>query len=83
LRPTNGDDHVPLTPSCSPEIEFRHVTTTERRAVAVGTTSHTRPDVDGLVPGRAPGARPTTPPVDIVEEWGVQSFPASDPPPNW
>ena len=22
-------------------------------------------------------------PADIVEEWGIQSFPASDPPANW
>jgi hypothetical protein len=23
------------------------------------------------------------PPWDVVDEWGVQSFPASDPPSNW
>jgi hypothetical protein len=23
------------------------------------------------------------PPADIVDEWGIQSFPASDPPANW
>ena len=33
---------------------------------------------------RGVGDRPTAHlRTDIVEEWGVQSFPASDPPSNW
>jgi hypothetical protein len=28
--------------------------------------------------------RPATPPpVDIIDQWGMDSFPASDPPANW
>jgi hypothetical protein len=37
-----------------------------------------------VVPARATaGAGQRRRPVDIVEEWGMQSFPASDPPANW
>ncbi|WP_369255185.1 hypothetical protein [Geodermatophilus amargosae] len=32
---------------------------------------------------RRPAAGPGTPGTDLVEEWGLQSFPASDPPSNW
>jgi hypothetical protein len=32
---------------------------------------------------RVGGARAALPPDDIVDQWGVQSFPASDPPANW
>ena len=31
----------------------------------------------------APTAGTEQPLTDIVEEWGIQSFPASDPPANW
>jgi hypothetical protein len=33
----------------------------------------------GDLPGEPPNARAW----DDVDEWGVQSFPASDPPPKW
>ncbi len=32
---------------------------------------------------RVGGAGVALPPDDIVDQWGVQSFPASDPPANW
>jgi uncharacterized protein (UPF0210 family) len=31
----------------------------------------------------SPPAERGTGRIDIVEEWGIQSFPASDPPANW
>ena len=73
---------MPLTLACDPGIESRQAETTEVRAVAVGTRTRTRTrvDVDDLVPERV---GPTGPQIDIVDEWGMQSFPASDPRMNW
>jgi hypothetical protein len=74
---------MPLTHSCSPAVEFRQVATTELQAAASGTLNGTRTNDDGLPPRQVGMARPTGPVTDIVEEWGMQSFPASDPPMNW
>ena len=60
-----------LTLSSRPEVTSRHVATPGFPAVAVETLTGTRTNVE------------KTPPTDIVEEWGMQSFPASDPPMNW
>jgi hypothetical protein len=37
----------------------------------------------GVVPRRQQGAGMRYLTDDVVDEWGRQSFPASDPPPNW
>jgi hypothetical protein len=73
---------MPPTLRDGPQVRSRQAATVEIRAVAVGTRSRTRTDVDRL-PGRAGEADPADPFIDIVEEWGLQSFPASDPPTNW
>ncbi len=38
---------------------------------------------NALAPRRHATADPVVPVPDVVEEWGMQSFPASDPPSNW
>jgi len=74
---------MPLTLACSPEVEFRRLATSEPQAGALDTSCGTRTTNDELAPKQVGMARPAGPLTDIVEEWGMQSFPASDPPMNW
>lgn len=71
-----------LTLSRRPAIGSRPVAAPEARPAPVEPLGRTRASVEGPVAGQAGNAR-TEPLIDIVEEWGLQSFPASDPPTNW
>ncbi len=53
---------------------------TETAPVRVPTPRPRRPEIV-VRTDDAPSASP--PPPDIVDLWGMQSFPASDPPSNW
>ena len=74
------DCRMPLTLSASPEVRSRRAATIGIPTATVGV--RTRTDADELIPGRAGATKATAPFIDIVEEWGLQSFPASDPPTN-
>ncbi len=71
-----------LTLSRGAELTSPLVAVSEHRAAVIRPADGDHP-IDGRLPGRPGTAGQVRPPVDIVEEWGVQSFPASDPPSNW
>jgi hypothetical protein len=78
-----GDKGVPLTVSRSPKLEFPRVAPTNSPTAVVETITGGR--ISDIVPItiQPEATRPLPLVVDIVEEWGLQSFPASDPPANW
>jgi len=49
-------------------------------AAEVGRTA--RPPLEAVLV-RVGVSSAASPPIDIVDQWGEQSFPASDPPANW
>jgi hypothetical protein len=75
-----GDNSVPLTLSRSSASQ---VATIGFPTIAIDAlVDDRRGDVVPIVI-QSEATKPLPLPVDIVEEWGLQSFPASDPPANW
>jgi hypothetical protein len=56
--------------------------TTTRIPEAGGTAVLTR-WTGAEIPEPRVGVSPPTTAIDIVDQWGMHSFPASDPPANW
>jgi hypothetical protein len=70
-----------LTLSRPREAHFRHSPVVGAMGLTKADGGRTDRRVLDVV--RPMDATPGTPSADIVDEWGMQSFPASDPPANW
>jgi hypothetical protein len=75
-----GDNSVPLTLSRSSRSQ---VATIGFPKIAIEALVDDRRGDAAPIVIRSEATEPLPLPVDIVEEWGLQSFPASDPPANW
>ncbi len=72
---------MPLTlSSASAPVSPRNAVADLQVSVIDASLDRTR---TALGPRRPATADPVVPVPDVVEEWGMQSFPASDPPSNW
>jgi hypothetical protein len=69
-----------LTRSTGLEIPARPVEAPLTTRVGAGRTVGPRLEAVFVRVGVRSAA---SPPIDIVDQWGEQSFPASDPPANW
>jgi hypothetical protein len=75
-----GDNSVPLTLSRS---SVSQVATIGLPTIAIDALVDDRRSDVVPIAIQSEATKPLPLPVDIVEEWGLQSFPASDPPANW
>ncbi|WP_448624949.1 hypothetical protein [Geodermatophilus sp. URMC 64] len=64
------------------ELEVPEMRSPAARAPAIQTVepARVRPEDVGVPVDEGAAS---SPPIDIVDQWGMQSFPASDPPANW
>jgi hypothetical protein len=70
-----------LTVSGDERPTFHQIPILEEQAIDTSDNGHAGGDLLDLEWSRK--VRRESLIVDIVEEWGMQSFPASDPPSNW
>jgi hypothetical protein len=75
-----GDNSVPLTLSRSSGSQVAPI---DFPTIAIDALVDDRRGDVVLIAVQSEATKPLPLPIDIVEEWGLQSFPASDPPANW